>query len=118
MFQFTGADPAQQDLLVEGNDKVGLIAAVGDVTGADPDAVAAGSLDAACRGLDFGWNDFDRPDAVALAGGDCGERLAAFLRPFSRIADDFDNMFVQCPDVFFHRSGSAVAVFVGQQIGL
>ena len=117
LFKFSFAYPAHQDLFVEGDDEVGLVAAVGDVFGADADAVSAGPFDAARGGLDFGRNDFDRPDAVAFAGGDGGEGLAAFLRPFSGIADYFDDMFVQRSDILCHRGESVAAVSFGQQFG-
>jgi hypothetical protein len=88
------ARTAQHDLVVEGHDQVSLVAAVGNTPRGQPDAVAAGALDAACRRLDLGRYDFDRPDADAHARGDGAERLAALLRTLAGIADDLDGVLV------------------------
>ena len=60
--------------------------------GADADPDAAGAGDAARRRLDLGRDDLDRPDAVAAARGDRGQRLAAALRAFARVADHLDDV--------------------------
>jgi hypothetical protein len=90
--EFVGAHAAQQDLLVEGDDEIGLVTAVHDAAGRQPDAIAAGAGDAAGRRLNFGGNDLDGPYAEAHPRGDRCERLAAALRPLARITDDLDNM--------------------------
>src|ERR1019366_1874250 len=87
----------EQHLLVERHHQVGLVAAVGDIAGSDADAVAAGAGDAARGRTDFGWDDLRGPDAVAHLRRDRAQRLAALLRAFARIADDFDDVFFQ-PD--------------------
>ena len=93
--EFLRAHPAQQHLLVEGHHQVGLVAAVGDVAGADADAVAAGAGHAARRRTDLGRNDLGGPDAVAHLRGDRAQRLAALLRALARIADDLDDVLLQ-----------------------
>ena len=82
--EFARVHAAEQHLLVERDDEVGLVAAVGDALGADADADAAGAGHAARRRLDLGRDDLDRPDAVAAARGDrrrATGRSAARLRP-------------------------------------
>ena len=83
---------AEEHLLVEGHDEVGLVAAVGHALRADADADAARAGDAARRGLDFRGDDLGGPDAVAHAGGDAAERLAAALRALAGVADDLDDV--------------------------
>ena len=63
--EFLGPHTTQQYLLVEGHHQVGFIATVGDVPGADADAVAAGTGDAARGRADFSRNDLGGPNAVA-----------------------------------------------------
>ena len=65
------------------NHKVRLVAAIGDLLRADPDADAARACDAACRRLDLGRDDLDGPDAVAAARSNRRERLPAALRAFA-----------------------------------
>ena len=66
------------------------------MTGFDPDAdaVAAGAGARTAGRLDFGGNDLHRPDAVAVAGAEVGEHLAAGLGALSGIADDLDDVLV------------------------
>ena len=64
-FEFLGAHPPEQHLLVEGHHQVGLITAVGDVLRTDANAVAAGPGHTACRWANFCRNDLRGPDAVA-----------------------------------------------------
>lgn len=73
--ELAGVNAAEQHLLVESDDEIGLVAAVGDVLRADADAVAAGAGNTAGWWADFGGDDLGRPDAVAHAGGDGAERL-------------------------------------------
>ena len=103
--ELAGAHAAEQHLLVECHHQVGQVAAVGDVLGADADAVAAGAGDAARRRADFGGDDLGGPDAVAHPRRNRSERLSAALRAFAGIADDFD-------DVFAQDDGGAVASFL------
>ncbi len=90
--ELAGAHAAEQHLLVERDDEVGLVAAVGHPLGADADADARGAGDAARRRLDLGRDDLDGPDAVAAARRDRAERLAAALRALARVADDLDDV--------------------------
>jgi hypothetical protein len=83
--------PTDEHLLVEGDDELGLVAAVAHGRRADADADAAGAGDAARRWLDLGRDDLGRPDAVAHPRGDRAERLAAALRALARVADDLDD---------------------------
>ena len=93
--QLAGPHAAQQHLLVERDDEVGLVAAVGHLLRADADADARGAGDAARRRLDFGGNDLGGPDPVARPRGDGAERLAAALRALARVADDLDDVLGQ-----------------------
>jgi hypothetical protein len=121
-FQLAGAHAAEQHLLVEGHHEVGLVAAVGDAAGAHADADAAGAGHAARRRLDLGGDDLHRPDAVAAARGDGGQRLAAALRALAGIADHLDDVLGQVAcrlgagDVC-GRSSSAVSFMVGSCLG-
>ena len=90
--QFARPHPAEQDLLVEGDREVGLVAAIGDAARAEADAVAGGAGDAAGRRADFGGDDLHRPYAVARARGDRAQALAAALRAFAGIADHLDDV--------------------------
>ena len=94
-FQRTGAQSAEQHLFVEGYGEIGLVTAIGDAMRSNPDAVTAGTGDAARRWLDFGRDNFHRPDPIARFGGDAGEGLAALLRALSGIADNLDDVFAQ-----------------------
>jgi hypothetical protein len=100
--QLTAADAPEQDLFVEGNHQVSLVAAVVDGFRSEPDAVAAGTGDAACRRLDLGRNDLDRPDAVAHPGGDRAQRLAAALCALAGVADDLHDVLAD-PDGLLRR---------------
>jgi hypothetical protein len=93
--QLAGLHAPDQHLFVEGHHQVGLVAAVGDTLAADADANAAGPGHAACRRLDLGRDDLGGPDAVAHARGNRGQALAAALRAFAGVADDFDDVLVQ-----------------------
>ena len=94
-FEFAVAHAAQQHLFIEGDHELGLVAAVGDASGANPNADAARARDAARRRPDFSRNDLLGPDAIAHLGSDRAQRLAAALRPLAGIADDLDNMLLQ-----------------------
>ena len=90
--ELAGTHAADQHLLVERHDQIGLVAAVGDALRADPDPVAARAGDAARRRLDLGRDDLDGPDAVAHSRGDRAQGLAAALRALAGIADDLDDV--------------------------
>ena len=90
--EFAGAYPAQQDLLVERDREVGLVAAIGDLLRAHADADAGGTRDAARRRLDLGRDDLRGPDAVAHLRGNGAQRLAAALGAFAGIADHLDDV--------------------------
>src|SRR5690606_38629410 len=92
-------DAAEQHLLVERDDEVGLVTAVGDALRADADAVAARTGHAARGRLDLRRDDLDGPDAVAHARGDRAERLAALLRALARVAHDLDDVFLERHDL-------------------
>ena len=94
-FQRAGAQTAEQDLLVEGHGEIGLVTAIGDAMGTNPDPVTTGAGDAAWRWLDFGRDDLHGPDPVAHFGGDAGEGLAALLGALSRVADNLDDVLAQ-----------------------
>ena len=85
----------EQHLLVERDDEVGLVAAVGDAALPDPDADAARARDAARRRLDLGRDDLHGPDPVARLRRDGAERLAAALRALARVADHLDDVLAQ-----------------------
>ena len=106
------AHPPQQYLLVEGDHQVGFVAAVGHRARSDADAVAARAGHAARRRANFGGNDFRGPDAVAHLRGNRAQRLAATLRTFAGIADDFDDMFLEC------RCGFSASPGIGLGFGL
>ncbi len=93
--QLAGAHAAEQHLLVERDDEIGLVAAVGHLLRADADADARGARDAARRRLDLGRDDLRGPDAVAAPRRDAAERLAAALRALARVADDLDDVLGQ-----------------------
>ena len=90
--QLARANAAEQHLLVERDDEVGLVAAVGDLARPHADADAGGARDAARRRLDLGRDDLGGPDAVAHPGRDRAERLAAALRALAGIADHLDDV--------------------------
>ena len=130
--ELAGAHAAEQHLLVEGDDEIGLVAAVGHALRADADADAGRAGDAARRRLDLGRDDLDGPDAVADARGDRAERLAAALRAFARVADDLDDVLGQglgalgaarSPDLAVSVEqcgvghGSALCVTNGREVG-
>ncbi len=99
------ADTAQQHLLVERDDEIGVIATVRDRAGPNANADSGGPGDAARRRLDLGRDNLDRPDAVAAAGGDRAQRLAAALRTLARVADHLDDVLGQ--DLGALRAGQA-----------
>src|SRR3989304_5377261 len=68
------APAPQEDLLVEGDQELRIIAAVADLVAADADAVAARAGDAPWRRLDLCRGDLPRPDVVAHPGGGACER--------------------------------------------
>src|SRR5208282_6341111 len=93
--EFAGVDAAEQYLLVEGDHQVGFVAAVGDTTGAQTNAISTAAGDAARGRADFRGDDLHGPDTIARTGGDRSERLSAALRALARVADDLDDMLVQ-----------------------
>ena len=90
----TVGDAGVQHLLVEGHHQLGLVAHVGDILGADPDAVAGAAGRRTRRGLDLGRDDLHGPDAVTHLAADLAEGLAALLRALAGVADDLDDTLV------------------------
>src|SRR6266545_2020947 len=89
---------SEQDLLVERDHEIGLIAAVRDLPRAQANAVSTRAGDAARGRLDLGRNDLDGPYAVPGPRRDRPERLAAALRPLTRVADHLDDVLVDGGD--------------------
>ena len=108
--ELPGVHPAEQHLLVERDDEVGLVAAVGDRPRAQPDPVAAGAGDAARRRLDLGGDDLDRPHPVAGAGRDRAERLPAALGALARVADDLHDVLGERDDLPLAGVGAVVGL--------
>src|SRR5262249_44959177 len=88
-------DAAEQNLLVERDGEVRLVAAVGDLLRSHADADARGACDAARRRLDLRGDDLGGPDAGAHLRRGRAERLAAALRAFARVADYLDDVLAE-----------------------
>jgi hypothetical protein len=109
--ELAGAHATEQHLLVERDDEVGLVAAVGHRLGADADADARCARDAARGRLDLGRDDLGGPDAVAGLRGDRTERLAAALRALARVADDLDDVLGRASAANFGAASAVMPLF-------
>ena len=98
-------DARIEHLLIERDHYVGLVAHIGHVFRPHSDSNSARTLTFAGRGLDFGGNDLDSPDAIAHLAAHQAQDLAAFLCTLAGVADYFDDMLVNLANAILRLLG-------------